>query len=49
VRLQAKDLLAEAAPGAGFLLGVLENVPRSDTMVTLVEAIWEHGKTPLRS
>ncbi len=47
VRSQTQDLLAEAAPGAGFLLGVLENVPRHDTMVTLAETIWEFGRTPI--
>jgi len=47
VREAAKAILAEAAPGSGFLLGVLEQVPRNDTMVALAQAIWEYGKTPL--
>jgi len=47
VRSHAQSLLAEAAPGAGFVLGVLENVPRYDTMVTLAEAVWEFGRTPI--
>lgn len=47
VRSHARALLGEAAPGAGFLLGVLENVPRHDTMVTLAEAVWEFGRTPI--
>ena len=47
VRSHAQALMAEAAPGAGFLLGVLENVPRNDTMVTLAQAIWEFGRTPI--
>jgi hypothetical protein len=49
VRSHAQAMLAEAAPGAGFLLGVLENVPRHDTMVTLAEAIWEFGRTPIEA
>ncbi len=49
VRARAGELLVEAAPGSGFLLGVLENVPRTDTMVSLAQAIWEHGETPIRS
>lgn len=49
VRATAKELLTEAAPGAGFLLGVLENVPRNDTMVTLTQAVWDYGKTPIPS
>ena len=48
VRAYTRSLLAEAAPGAGFLLGVLENIPRTDTMVTLAQAIWEFGRTPIR-
>ena len=47
VRRHAQALLAEAAPGAGFLLGVLEDVPRQDTLVPLAEAIWEFGRTPI--
>ena len=47
VRLLVRQLLAEAAPGAGFSLGVIENVPRNDTIITVVEAVWEYGKTPL--
>jgi hypothetical protein len=47
VRSHTRSLLAEAAPGAGFLLGVLENIPRNDTMVTLAQTVWEFGKTPL--
>jgi len=48
VRAATKQILAEAAPGAGFLMGVLEQVPRNDTMITLAEAIWEFGQTPLQ-
>jgi hypothetical protein len=48
VRALTRSLLAEAAPGAGFLLGVLENVPRTDTMVTLAQAVWEFGQTPIQ-
>jgi hypothetical protein len=47
VRARVKELMAEASPGAGFLLGVLENVPRNDTLVPLSEAIWDFGKTPI--
>jgi hypothetical protein len=47
VRSLVRELMAEATPGAGFLLGVLENVPRNDTMVTLAQAVWEFGQTPL--
>jgi hypothetical protein len=39
--------MAEAAPGAGFLLGLLENVPRNDTLVPLSESIWDFGETPI--
>ena len=47
VQALARQLLSEAAPGNGFAMGVLENIPRNDTMVPLARAIWDHGKTPL--
>lgn len=47
VRQLARQLLAEAAPGQGFALGIVENIPRTDTMVPLVQTIWDHGKTPI--
>lgn len=47
VRAKVQELMAEAAPGSGFLLGVLENVPRNDTLVPLSKAIWDFGKTPI--
>jgi len=48
VRRMVRQLLAEAAPGAGFSLGVIENVPGNDTIATVVEAVWEYGKTPIQ-
>ena len=45
VRIKAHELLAEAAPGAGFLLGVLEDVPRQDTLITLARSVWDYGLT----
>jgi hypothetical protein len=47
VRAQVKKLLAEAAPGQGFLLGVMENVARNDTLVTLAECVRDFGETPM--
>ena len=47
VRDLARRLLAEAAPGNGFALGVIENIPRNDTMVPLTQAIWDFGRTPI--
>jgi hypothetical protein len=47
VRQLARRLLLEAAPGNGFAMGVVENIPRNDAMVPLVQTIWDHGKTPI--
>ena len=48
VRNLVRQLLAEAAPGAGFSLGIIENVPRNDTIATVIQTIWECGKTPIQ-
>jgi hypothetical protein len=43
---RTKELIAEAAPGAGFLLGVLEDVPHTDTLLPLAKSVWEFGRLP---
>jgi hypothetical protein len=43
----ARRLLMEAAPGNGFAMGVLENIPRNDSMVPLTQTIWDYGRTPI--
>ena len=43
----ARTLIAEAAPGAGFMLGVLEDVPHTDTLVTLAETVRDSGQLPV--
>ncbi|MBI2941827.1 MAG: hypothetical protein HYY04_15455 [Chloroflexi bacterium] len=43
----ARELLAQAAPGDGFILGVLENVPRTDTLLPLAECIRDAGRIPI--
>ncbi len=48
VRSMARALIAEAAPGGGLLLGVLEDVPRTDTLLPLAEAVWDFGRLPLK-
>jgi hypothetical protein len=47
VRELARGLLREASPGEGFAMGIIENIPRNDTMVPLAEAIRDYGRTPL--
>jgi len=47
VRARARELMAEAAPGAGFTLGVLENVPHNDTLVPLAQCVRDLGVTPI--
>ncbi len=47
VRARAREILDQAAPGAGFVLGVLEDVPRNDTLTALAECVWQHGRTPI--
>ena len=47
VRARVRELMVEAAPGAGFLLGAMEDVPRPDVLRPLAQAIWELGKLPL--
>lgn len=44
---RAQELLAEAAPGAGFILGVLEDVPRVDALPALAAAVAQGGRTPI--
>lgn len=44
---KARDLLAEGAPGAGLVLGILEDIPRVDTMVPLARTVRNYGITPL--
>ena len=46
VRAKTKELIEEAGTGGGFLLGVLEDIPDTDTLSTLAEAVWEFGKLP---
>jgi hypothetical protein len=46
VRAIARALMAEAAPGAGFILGVLEDVPRLDTILVLAQSVWDFGPAP---
>ena len=47
VRARARELLHEAAPGAGFLLGVLEDVPHNDTLLPLAQIVCGLGLTPI--
>jgi len=45
----AKKLLAEAAPGIRFIVGVSEDISSGgvDTLVPLAKAVYEYGKTPI--
>jgi hypothetical protein len=47
VRDAAAGYLRECAPGNGFALGILENLPvfGMETMATLAEAVLEMGNT----
>jgi hypothetical protein len=47
VRARARALITEAAPGAGFILGVLEDVPPTDTLLPLAEAVRDFGRLPV--
>jgi hypothetical protein len=47
VYARAKEILREAAPGNGFLLGVLEDVPHNGTLLPLAQAVWDLGPAPI--
>ena len=47
VRARMKEMLRKAAPGAGFLVGVMEDVPHNETLLPLAQGIWDWGRTPI--
>jgi hypothetical protein len=51
IRTGAANMLKEAAPGAGFIMGTSEDVPHGgvDTLPLLFEAVGECGSLPLKT
>jgi hypothetical protein len=50
VKAELFSILEQAAPGAGFVVGITENVPlnvRDDSIPAIVEGLAERGKCPL--
>jgi len=52
VRKQTLNILRDAAPGDGFLIGITENVPefaQEQSLTTIAEMVGEYGHTPIDS
>jgi len=50
VKAELFSILEQAAPGAGFVVGITENVPlnvRDDSIPAILEGLAERGECPL--
>jgi len=43
----ARDILAEAAPGAGFVFGLTEDIPTNEHLPALARLVRDVGATPM--
>lgn len=50
MREQTLNILRDAAPGDGFLIGITENVPefaQERSLTAIAETVGEYGHTPI--